>query len=335
MKALATQSAAYVILENGGLAKYVNEKLVICIPKTLALQAAAICHETPWAGHLGRNATLKFAHALFWWPRMSSDIADFVRECANCARFKEFSRRPVMPLGQTDFPHEIWQHVYLDHWTVRDSSEGYKGVLGIIDGFSKFAILEPVKTYKAVELARILMLKILPTYGPPVAFHSDRGPAFSAELHKAMCRATGIDRRLCVPYHPQANGQVERLFRTMKNILGTLTEKFPTRWPEMLPHAAFAYNTSYHRAIDNTPFFVMFGRDPCYEIPGFDEINDNPPVRQFFLRIKEVRANVRHNLKLHRAEIKAHYDRVVARFYQNRPFAVDQLVWLKPLTPVA
>lgn len=264
---------------------------------------------------------------------MSSDCINYVRFCSPCQQYKSMNRKPVKPLGLTDLPNEIWQHVYMDHWTVGNSVSQHKGVLGFIDGFSKYAVLVPVHSYSAEETVAVILNRVATNFGLPEQLHSDRGSAFASKLQEAVCNATGTVRRLTVAYRPQANGQIERLFRTIRAITATISRDFPTRWPEMIPHAQFAYNTAYHRAIDNTPFFLMFGRDPTFSVVGYEATfrqNANAgTVYGTLKRLQEVRSIVRAKLAIHRQEMRAYYDRVVARNYRNRRFQEGQLVWVQ------
>jgi len=117
--------------------------------------------------------------------------------------------------------------------------------------------------------------------------------------------------------------------------MSTLCDQFADRWAEMLPHVAHAYNTSYHRSIDETPFFLMFGRDPQHFDFHIDQkVSDNTEtVRETFNRVQRARSLVRDKLAEESRKNKQYYDQVVARFYQNRAFEVGHLVWLSTEKP--
>ena len=334
-KALVKCASDFCLDTEGILLKFDRRqaKCVVCIPKTHVQYALEVCHNPPWAGHKGMKGTIKLAQMNFWWPRMTSDCNEYVRRCAMCVRYKYSNRNPVAPMGRTDLPNEIWQNVYMDHVTIGNSTTGYKGVLAFIDYFSKYVILEPVQTYSADEVIRVFLTRVAPIYGLPDKLISDNGPAFRAALNRHFFAAAGVTRQFCTPYLPQANGQVERLFKTLKATLSILSANIPNRWPEVIPYCAFAYNTSYLRAIDNTPYFLMFGRDPDFRLgqthlPYPVELEDD--LRASFDRLEQARATVRQKLEIHRQKMKKYYDSVVSRFFQNRAFQQGQLVWVKP-----
>jgi hypothetical protein len=236
-------------------------------------------------------------------------------------------------MGQTDLPYEVWQNVYMDHVSIGNSQVGQKGVLAFIDSFSKYVILEPVSRYDATETVQIFMSRVATIYGLPDRLHSDNGPAFRSRFQDAVFAATGVTREFCTPYRPQANGQVERLFRTIRSTIAIISANHPTRWPEVIPHVAFAYNTSYLRAIDNTPFYLMFGRDPVFKLGQINgraaQNTDQEMMIDVYNRLQQARAEVRTKLIEHRQKMKAYYDAAVAKFFQNRAFGLEQLVWVK------
>lgn len=97
-------------------------------------------------------------------------------------------------------------------------------------------------------------------FGLPQVFVSNVGGGFTSLFARAVFNATGVDRRICTLRHLQANGQVERLYRTTRAVVLMLCAKWPSRWPEMIPHVRMACNVSYKSAIDNTPFYLLYGQ---------------------------------------------------------------------------
>ena len=312
-----------------------TEDIVVCVPQILVPYALELSHDSPWAGHLGGKGTQRKARKDFWWPRMASDCAEYVKRCATCARYKIAARRAVVPLGAMSVPSAVWQRLHVDIWSVGDAKDGSKGVIAFIDAFSKYAIMEPVADYTAATFAHVFIQKVAPVFGAAELLISDGGPAFIAEFQAAFFRACGVARKICVPYNPQSNGKIERLFQTQQGIVAALAQKHPRSWPVMLPHACFAYNTAYHRAIDQTPFFVMYGRDPMH-IYGFlrgrFQVAEKGSA-EVLQEMREVRQLVRKKLTEQGQKYKREYDMAVAKFYKNLQFYEDQLVWAKSEVP--
>ena len=313
-----------------------GDRSPICIPEDFVSIALDMAHNAPHAGHHGAKGTLRYAQKHFWWPRMSSQCVKYVRACAACARHKSFAKRPVTPLSTIDPPSAVWDRLHMDYFSAGDGlTDGPKGVLGFVDAFSKFSVLEAVEDYTAATAVRVFINQVANVFGAPLHVVSDQGPGFKAAFERASFLAMGVKRTHVVAWRPQANGNIERVFGSLRPILATLTTQFPGRWAEMLPAAAHAYNTSYHRSIDQTPFYVMFGRDPQYFDYSLSQSfydqdkTQNESVRESFNRLQEVRDIVRERIYEQRLRNKQEYDAVIAQYYANRKFAKQMLIWVK------
>lgn len=89
--------------------------------------------------------------------------------------------------------------------------------------------------------------------------HSDQGRQFDGLLLKEICQILQIRKSRTSPYHPQCDGLVERLNRTL--MLATSAKDNPLNWEEYLQPVCFAYNTSIHSSTGFTPFYLMYGRE--------------------------------------------------------------------------
>ena len=81
-----------------------------------------------------------------------------------------------------------------------------------------------------------------------------------------------IKRSRTTPYHPACNSQVEVCNKFIAKYLGDFVDKNTLNWEVFLPAMAFAYNTSQHRSIKTTPFFLTFGMD--HNTPHFKSTPD-------------------------------------------------------------
>jgi hypothetical protein len=88
--------------------------------------------------------------------------------------------------------------------------------------------------------------------------HSDKGLAFEVKVFKKTCQYLGIHKTHITAYHPQSDGQTERMNRTLENMLVKLV---PDEWNKWLPIVCFAYNTTVHRITKETPMRMMMGRE--------------------------------------------------------------------------
>ena len=108
-------------------------------------------------------------------------------------------------------------YVHIDLWNPGiESSEGHKYVLSVIDRMTHHPELIPVKNKEASTVAEAFFEQVLCRHGTPAIVVSDNGDEFVNELFDELCRKYGIRRIRTSPYHPQANGIVERLHEFLK-----------------------------------------------------------------------------------------------------------------------
>ena len=212
-------------------------------------------------GHFGREATYRslFNRGL-WWPAMRADIQTVVADCDACNRFV------VVKAGYNpaQFIHATgpWLHVQIDSSVhLPQSPDGYTALLVIIDVFTGYVVLRPMRTTSAEAVARKLW-KVFCTLGLPRILQSDNGPEFVNDTLRALVKLTGLDHRLISPYNPRADGKVERAIGSVMAIIKKLLHGSERHWPLFVPFAQFAFNRKVAVLTGSSPFSLMFGRGP-------------------------------------------------------------------------
>ena len=99
-------------------------------------------------------------------------------------------------------------------------------------------------------------------FGLPSQILHDQGREFENSLFAELEKLSGVRKLRTTPYHPQCNGMVERMNKTILGMLRTLPEKSKSRWPESLDKLLYAYNCTTHDTTGFEPYFLMFGRHP-------------------------------------------------------------------------
>ncbi|KAF8696468.1 hypothetical protein RHS03_07867, partial [Rhizoctonia solani] len=136
-------------------------------------------------------------------------------------------------------------------------------ILVIVDSFTKYVILvECSKKLKAPELADLFLRHVWKRYGMPKKTVLDRGRVFNNKFLKALYQRLGIDPHFSLAYHPQSNGQTERVNPTVKHFLRAYSGINQKDWVKWLPMAEFAYNNAVHSATGKTPFKALYGWEP-------------------------------------------------------------------------
>jgi len=100
------------------------------------------------------------------------------------------------------------------------------------------------------------------------------GAQFESKVVKEMCKLLHIRKTHTTPYHPQSDGLVERLNRTIQSMLATVIDDHLDEWEEYLPKVCLAYNTSEHCSTGFSPFYLMFD---CQANMPLDIIYGKPP----------------------------------------------------------
>jgi len=238
-------------------------------------------------------------------------------------------------LGERPSPERVWERVHLDLWQPGGkSNRGNNYVAAFIDTVSKYVVAEAIRNKTAETIANVFIKRVACIYGMPEELYSDGAAEFRGRLMKQLSEAFGITRKVTTPYRPQANGQIERVFSTIRPMLAAAVGQYPKRWDEYLPYVIYAYNTSYHRSIKNIPFFLFFGRDPYDDIFDLKRVINNPtgriPSNSERLRfMQQARQLAIENINREAHIRKGTYDS------QARPSLLDlgDLVMLKSIRP--
>ena len=136
-------------------------------------------------------------------------------------------------------------------------------ILVVVDKFSKFTHFMPLKhPYSAASVARVFLDNIYKLHGLPVAIISDCDKVFTSKFWQLLFQLAGTDLRMSTAYHPQSDGQTERVNQCMETYLRCFVQACPRHWSCWLPLVEFWYNTSSHLALDQTPFEVLYGFPP-------------------------------------------------------------------------
>ena len=210
-------------------------------------------------GHPGRDRTNSLIRDRFYWPGMTKDIDDWIQHCDRCLkRKKEPNRAPLVNIS-TSQPMEL---VSLDFLTLEPSKGGIQNILVITDHFTRYAQAVPTKNQTARTTTEALFNSFVVHYGIPKRLHSDQGTNFESKVIKELCQLLGTDKSRTTPYHPVGNGMTERFNRTLLGMLGTLQPHQKYNWKSQVAQLVHAYNCTRNESTGQSPYFLMFGREP-------------------------------------------------------------------------
>ena len=158
---------------------------------------------------------------MFYWTGMKGDVAKFVSRCLVCQRVKAEQQRPDRLLQLLDIPEWKWDSISMDFIDgLPRSRRGNTSIWVIIDRLTKsahFILIESKRT--APFLVSLYIREVVQLHGVPSSIVSDRDPLFTSEFWRSLQEALGTQQRLSTAYHPQTDGQTERVNRVLEDLL--------------------------------------------------------------------------------------------------------------------
>ena len=313
----------------------VRTRMRICIPKPMRLSILKEAHEGILSPHPGVMHMYDKLRECVWWPAMLNDIIAYVKTCEKCQQRKQHMRHaPLLPVTVPSGP---WQYIGVDitgPFPITQRNNQY--VLVVVDHFTRWAEAFAIPDQTTETIADRLLTGIICRYGLPRVIVSDRGSSFVSKLAKIIYAMLGIKRVTTTAWHPQSNGIVERFNGTLKVTLSMWVNEMHNDWDLLLPYALFAYNVSVHRVLQETPFYLTFGRDALLPIDFIvtDTIDDGGNVSaheyatELVRKLKDVHTRVTDILNnINEDRTNAIDDQEVS------DIVVGDLVWLyKPTT---
>uniref|UniRef100_A0A0D2YKU3 RNA-directed DNA polymerase n=1 Tax=Fusarium oxysporum (strain Fo5176) TaxID=660025 RepID=A0A0D2YKU3_FUSOF len=245
--------------------------------KTALLKAS---HEHPIAGHPGRARTYDLLSRDYYWPGMLSYVERWVKNCHTCRRANPAREARQGVLKPLPVPERAWQHISMDFITYLPPSEGHDAILIIACRLTKMRHIIACKgTCDAEDTARYYLKEVWKLHGLPHTIISDRGPQFVAEFWKKLTQQLSINSLLSTAYHPETDGQTERLNAILEQYLRAYVSYLQDDWSRWLPLAEFAANSLKSETTGMSPFFANYGFNPRMGFEPTITVKGTPATR--------------------------------------------------------
>jgi transposase InsO family protein len=245
-----------------------EEKIVI--PDVQEIKDAILqeCHDSLFAGHLGKDKTIEMVRRLFVWPNMNKFITEYCNRCETCQRAKTSRTANQGLLNPPALSERPWADISVDLITcLPDTTKGHDSILTVVDRCTKMVILIPTTiNVGAEEFADLMTDHVFAKQGIPLNILSDRDPRFTGHFWQTVCKRWNIHPSVTSAYHPQSDGQTERVNRSIEQVLRAHALEFNFEWDKTLSMVEFAMNNSQHASLKYTPFFLNTGRHPITPI---------------------------------------------------------------------
>lgn len=308
-----------------GLIKY-KDRIWIGNATSSHLKVLGALHSSAIGGHSGFEVTYKRVKKLFAWPKMKQSIKTFVAQCSVCQQAK--SERVAYPglLAPLAVPEEAWQVVSMDFVEGLPKSATFNNILVMVDKFSRYAhFISLSHPFTALQIVVLYMNNVFKLHGLPAALVSDRDRIFTSQLWQELFRLTGSDLRMSIAYHPQSDGQTERVNQCLETYLCCFIHACPTRLSHWLSLAEFWYYTSYHSNLGQTPFLVLYGDQPRHL--GIDSVYFcKSPYLQVWLHERSLMPQL---LQQHLLRAQKHVKQQADKKRSDKNFEVGDFVYLK------
>jgi len=302
----------------------------LVIPTSLRYEILSNAHDHVTGGHLGTHKTYQKLRTRYWWKGMFKDTDHWCKSCIDCSMKKSPRNRHKAPL----LPIPVggaFDRVAVDIiGPLKTTTKGNKYIIVFMDYYSRWPEAIAVQNIDAATVARVFVDEIISRHGAPIEILSDRGSNFLSSLFREVCKIFKIHKLSTSSYHPQTDGLVERFNGTLIQSLSMYVNKDQTDWDLYIPAVLFAYRVTPSDATQETPFYLIHGRQ-CRLPMDVDLVTNSklsPSIEEHRKRIVEnieISQNIaRENIQRAQQKMKAQYDKNA----KDSRFIVGQQVWV-------
>ena len=217
-------------------------------------------HTDSGAGHIGVKRTVERIRSRAYWSRVTETVKRFCERCEQCHKKKTPAKSPKAPMKTyvSGTPNERKQIDILG--PLVESYQSNKYIIVLTDCFTKWASAYAVPRATATEVADAI-LDWTSQFGVMKILHSDQGRQMESAIVKEVCQRFGIHKTRTTSYYPASDGQVERMNRTLIDMLSKYVGENQRSWDEHLPLVLLAYKSSLHESTSLSPAMMSYGRE--------------------------------------------------------------------------
>ncbi|GBN31098.1 Retrovirus-related Pol polyprotein from transposon 17.6, partial [Araneus ventricosus] len=302
----------------------------LVVPQTLVPQILNLAHDNDACAHPGLTRTLKRIKQNYFWHKLYSQVKRYIGSCHSCIQRRGFHKNfkaPIQKIPTADYP---FQKVAFDAiGPLVTSKHGNKWIIVMSDYFTRYAEAYALPNIQSSNVARVL-IDFISRHGIMQVLYSDRGSNFLSQAMQEVYNKLGISKQQTLSYSPQGNGLVERLNKTLIDSLSHLVSETQEDWCEHLPFALMAFRNACHSTTNESPNFLVYGRDPVmpYHLIYSEKIrsySDNPSyAQQLVTQLQSAFNLVKQNLEKQADK----YEKIRVSLPKNKKIEIGDLVYL-------
>ncbi|MBW0474458.1 hypothetical protein O181_014173 [Austropuccinia psidii MF-1] len=254
---------------------------------------------------------------------MTQFIKDYVSSCQQCSRNKNINQKKFGFLKPLPIPNGPWICLSMNFITQLPLSNSFYSILVIVDRFSKMAVFNlTMSSITSLDLAHLFIKSIFSKNGLPSRIFSDRGSLFVSSFWTNLCQQLKISRDLSTAYHPETDGQTERVNQILEQYLWMYFSYHQDDWNTWLPLAEFDYNNSDPSSTKQPQFLTVYGRDTQFDSVHITQFT---PAEKLSTKIQSVQQDVKRELEVAINRFKRYSD----KSRESPPvFNPGDMVWL-------
>jgi len=240
---------------------------------------------------------------------VTREVGRYVEGCDLCQQMKNRTEEVTGKLKLGEVPEKPWTHISVDFITKLPMVAEKDAILVVCDRLSKMThFVATTEGTSAEGLARLFRDNVWRLHRLPESMVSDRGPQFVVELTKELNGMLSIKIKLSTAFHPQTDGQTERINQELEQYLWFFVDHRQKDWPEWLASAEFAVNNKVYSMTKMSLFMANYGR----ELRIGADIRKKGKVEkamEFVERLKKVQEKAGAALRKAQEEMKRYADR--------------------------
>lgn len=247
--------------------KYVNRKSPsafqwkLVLPKPLRKKVLYDCHDSPLSSHGGAKKTLARVQSRYFWPAVAKEVKQYVRQCEICQTTKGTNITLRSEMVTPKNPKSPWSMIAIDLiGPLPRSNHGFTFILIVLDIFSKFVLLHPIRRATSAPIIKYLEEQVFLVFGCPETIIQDNGSQLISKSYKEFVKSYGIRLWYNAYYTPQ-NNPSERAIRTMKTAIRAYVQEDHRTWDKFLPQVGSALRSAVHESTKHSPYFTNFGQE--------------------------------------------------------------------------
>ena len=310
----------FTINEDGAL--YFKDR--VCVPDDNDLRKAILeeAHGGSFAIHPGSIKMYQDLKMSFWWSGMKRDVSEFVTKCLVCQRVK--AEHQVLSELLQEWK---WDRITMD-FVVGLPLTGRKhdSVWVVVDQLTKSAHFLPLRTdYSLDKLAELYIKEIVRLHEIPISIISDRDPRFTSRFWGKLQEALGTRLNFNTTFHPQMDGQSERVTQIQEDMLRSCVIDYEGSWDRHIPLVEFVYNNSFQSSIGMAPYEALYGRK-CRTPLCWTELSEKKVIGPDLIQ------ETREKVKMIRERLKVANDRQKSNADMKRKdirYEIGEKVFLK------